>query len=318
MQFFHKKISRRRFLQAGLAGLASFCLNAHFLPRAFSQTGSSGRKKSNKKGAHDLVCAQGENPYEMTVAALAAMGGMERFVSKGSVVVVKPNIAWDRTPEYAATTNPSVVAALIDLCFKAGAKRVKVFDRTCNAAERCYENSGIKKVAQEHGANVYFVDDWNYAEAHFDYASPMEGWPIYRDAIDCDTFINVPVLKHHGLTGLTLSMKNLMGVCGGNRGSLHSNIGQKMLDLTNFINPDLTVIDAFRVLVRHGPTGGNLEDVVTMKSVIVAADPTLADTYACQLMNVDPQGVPYIAEARQRNIGIAVEDARIFKVNTPA
>jgi len=315
MQFFHKKISRRRFLKAGLVALASLPLSARFLSQAFSQTGSNGRAKSNRKGEHDLVHAQGENPYDMTVAAVAAMGGMERFVSKGSVVVIKPNMAWDKTPEYAVTTNPLVVVALVDLCFKAGAKRVKVFDRTCNAAARCYESSGVKKAAQERGAHVYFVDDWNYVEAHFDYKSPMEGWPIYLDAIACDTFINVPILKHHTLTKLTLSMKNLMGVCGGNRGGLHLNIGQKMVDLTEFINPDLTVIDAFRVLADHGPTGGNLEDVVNMKSLIVAADPTLADTYACQLMSVDPQSVPYIAEARQRNIGIAIEDARILKVN---
>lgn len=314
----HKKISRRHFLKSFFLSLFALFLSPRLLPTAFSKQTSNRRINKGKKGKYDLVCAQGENPYDMTTAAIAAMGGMGRFVTKGDTVVIKPNMAFDRTPEYAAGTNPLVVAALVDLCFQAQAKRVKVFDRTANAAARCYESSGIKKAAEERGAKVYFVDDWNYVEARFDYKSSLEGWPIYLDAITCDTFINVPILKHHALTSLTLSMKNLMGVCGGNRGTLHLSIGKKLVDLTNFINPDLTVIDAFRVLTKHGPSGGNLEDVEDVKKLIVATDPTLADTYACQLVNKDPHSVPYIAEARKRNIGTKIEDARIFKVNSSA
>jgi len=134
---------------------------------------------------------------------------MSKFVSVGSVVVVKPNIGWDRSPQTGANTNPAVVAALVEMCYDAGAKRVNVFDNTCNAAQRCYETSGIKKAAEEKGARVYYTDEWNFIKAQFPYDSPMQGWPVFRDAIVCDTFINVPVLKHHGLTGLTLGMKTL-------------------------------------------------------------------------------------------------------------
>ena len=193
----------------------------------------------------------------------------------------------------------------MDMCFKAGAKRVNVFDRTCNDAKRCYENSGIEKIAREKGANVYFADDWNVVKAKFDYKSPMEDWPVYRDALECDTFINAPVLKHHGLTGLTLSMKNLMGVCSGNRGLIHFDIGKKLAHLTDFIKPDLSVIDAYRVLTRNGPTGGNLEDVLDMKTVIVSADPVLCDSYAAKLMDKDPLSVNYIDQAVKLNLGNA-------------
>ncbi|MFH1752596.1 MAG: DUF362 domain-containing protein, partial [Candidatus Omnitrophota bacterium] len=198
-----------KFMMAGLAALAG----GAYLPwRAKAEDPAvSGRRKKGIKGDHDLVVAQGSDPYRMTVKAIEKMGGMGRFVKKGDTVVVKPNMAWDRTVEQAANTNPLVVAALVELCYKAGAKRVNVFDRTCNSAERCYINSGIKKAAEEKNAKVYFVDDWNYVKARFSYKSLMDGWPIYRDAVECDTLINVPVLKDHGLANLTLSMKNFMG-----------------------------------------------------------------------------------------------------------
>ncbi len=110
-------------------------------------------------------------------------------------------------------------------------------------------------------------------------------------------------------------MKNLMGVCSGNRGQIHYDIGKKLVDLTGFINPDLTVIDAMRVLTKNGPSGGNLDDVVAMKTVIAGTDPTLCDTYACTLLREDPLTIPYIREAVQRGFGSAdIGKAAIAKV----
>jgi uncharacterized protein (DUF362 family) len=225
-------------------------------------------------------------------------------------------MGWDRTPEYAATTNPLVVATLVELCFQAGAKRVNVFDRTCNSEQRCYDSCGIKEAAQQKGANVYFVDDWNFVDAKFDYDSPMQDWPIYRDAIECDTFINVPVLKHHGLTKLTISMKNLMGVCGDNRGRIHADIGRKLVDLTDFISPDLTIVDAYRMLDNNGPSGGDLNDVKLLKTVIAGTDSTLTEVYASKLVGRDPLAIPNIYEAVKRGFGNSdINSADIWEVN---
>ncbi len=301
-----KRISRKQFVKLLLSGLALAPFFGHFVKGVSAETPPfNGRTPAGVKGEYDLVAAKGNDPYVITVKAVEAMGGMERFVKKGSSVVVKPNIGWDRVPEQAGNTNPHVVGALIDLSFKAGAKRVNVFDVTCNDSRRCYANSGIQEMAKEKGAHVYFPDDWNVIEAHFGFDSPLEGWPVLKDAIECDTFINVPILKHHGLTGLTLSMKNLMGVCSGNRGLIHRDIGRKLVDLAMFIKPDLNVIDAYRVLVRNGPTGGDLRDVAEKKMVLVSTDPTLADTYACRLVDVDPLSIPNIQNAVSRNFGIS-------------
>ncbi|MCX5708781.1 MAG: DUF362 domain-containing protein [Candidatus Omnitrophica bacterium] len=227
---------------------------------------------------------------------------MGKFVKPGATVVVKPNIGWDRAVEYGANTNPEVVGAIVELCFAAGAKRVNVFDITCNASQRCYENSGIKKAAEAKGAKVYFADNWNVVKAHFSSPSSMENWPVFRDALECDTFINVPVLKHHGSTRLTLGMKNLMGVCSGNRSLMHIDLGTKNMEMAGFIVPELTVIDSYRYLKRHGPSGGDLNDVELRKTVIASADYLLADVYACRFVDVDPNAVSYVAKAIERGL----------------
>lgn len=310
-----EKISRSAFLKFCFSWLLVLLAENRFMKLAFADVAPSGpRPKKDIATKHDLVSVHGPDPYKNTVAAVEALGGMGLFVKKGDVVVVKPNIGWDRTPAQAANTDPAVVAALVELSYKAGAKRVNVFDVTCNDPRRCYENSGIQMAAKDKGAQVYLADNWNVVKAKFPYASGMEGWTILRDAVVCDTFINVPVLKHHGLTGLTLSMKNLMGVCTGMRGMMHVDLSPKLVDLTDFIKPELTVIDATRFLTRNGPSGGNVEDVVKMDTVLACRDAVLADAYACQMVNLSPMSIGYLKEAAARDLGLA--NAKDVKIHT--
>jgi uncharacterized protein (DUF362 family) len=310
-----EQVSRGRFLKFLLGGLLLVLTESRLMRTVFAQTTEAGpRVKKTILTDEDLVLVNGPDPYKNTVAAVEGLGGMARFVKKGDVVVVKPNIGWDRSPEQAANTDPGVVAALVELSYKAGAKRVNVFDVTCNDPRRCYENSGIQQAAKDKGAQVYLADSWNVVKAKFPYSSPMEGWPILRDAVVCDVLINVPILKHHGLTGLTLSMKNLMGVCGGVRGMMHVGIGPKLVDLTDFIKPELTVIDATRFLTRNGPSGGDINDVVRFDTVFASADPVLADAFACQFVKKDPMEVSYLQEAARRNMGMV--DVKKAKIRT--
>jgi uncharacterized protein (DUF362 family) len=314
--YLKKQISRRSFLKICLGGLFLSILENRWLRLAFAKsTESNGRPKRKIETPYDLVVAEGTDSYQNTVKAIEAMGGMGKFVRKGDVVVVKPNMGWDRTPEQAANTDPGVVAALVALAYESGAKRVKVFDVPCNDARRAYENSGIQKAAEAKGARVTFPDHWNVLKAKFPYKSGMENWPILRDAVQCDTFINVPVLKHHSLTGLTLSMKNLMGVCSGTRGLMHMGIENKLVDLTDFISPELTVIDATRYLTQHGPSGGDLKDVTVLNKVIISTDSALADTFAAKLANKDPFSVSTIKAAAERGFGITeLSRARIQSI----
>jgi uncharacterized protein (DUF362 family) len=306
------RMVRRAFLKL----CASTALASWLMPSFSTAAESNGRPKKRIKGKYDLVVAAGEDPAALVRRAVEEMGGMGRFVKKGATVVVKPNMAWDRSPEQAGNTNPAIIAELVQMCVAAGAKRVNVFDRPCNEKKRCYDNSGIRTAAEEKGAKVFYVEDWMSVKAKFDYESPMQDWPVFREAVECDTFINVPILKHHGLTNLTISMKNLMGVCLGNRGDIHNDIGRKLVDITDFIGPDLTVVDAYRILTAHGPSGGSLDDVELRKTVIVGTDPTLADAYAADFFGMDPMEVPNIAEAASRKFGSAdIKAAKIKRLS---
>lgn len=273
------------------------------------------RAKRTVHTSCDLAVAKGDNPALLVRKAIEALGGIDRFVRKNDTVVIKPNIGWNRAPEYAATTNPEVVAALVRLCRAAGAKRVKVFDRTCNDAAMSYANSGIADAVRKSGGSIYHVIDAKFVPGIFPAGSAMETWPVYRDAAECDCFINVPVAKHHGLSGLTLSMKNLMGVCGGNRGQIHWNIDRKLAELVKFINPELTVIDAFRILTRNGPSSGNLRDVRMTQTVIAGTDPVLADSYAATLFDLKPEEIGHIQAAVKLQAGSSdLARAKITKI----
>lgn len=265
-------------------------------------------KLDNKKV--DLAVARFSNPETLTRKAVESLGGMKKFVSKNNVVVIKPNIGWDRVPEQAANTNPSVVETLIKMCFDAGAKKVKVFDRTCNDPRRSYVNSGIEKIAKENGAEVFNIEDKKFVKVNIN-GKALKSWTIYKDVLECDTLINVPVAKHHSSAILTLSMKNWMGVIGGNRGRFHLDLHRYIADLSLAIKPKLIIIDAVRVLVRNGPTGGNLEDVKQLNTVIAATDPVAADSYAATLFGKRGEDIDYIKYAHKLGLG----EIKVNKLN---
>jgi len=253
----------------------------------------------------DLAVAKDGTPGGMVRRAVAELGGMGRFVKRGDVVVVKPNMSWDRLPEQGATTHPDVVREVVTLCFEAGARKVKVFDFTLNEARRCYKRTGIQKAAEEAGAEVQFVQDRKFKAVAFPMGEAIKSWEIYQDVLDADRLINVPAAKHHNVpeAGISLGIKNLMGLIGGNRGQFHRNFARKIVDLSTRVKPDLVVLDAYRMLIRNGPSGGNLSDVVLKKHVIAGTDPVAVDGYGASLFNLQPEKIPYLAEAKMRGLG---------------
>ncbi len=312
------RTSRKEFLRGLLAAVVSVpVINALFRPAAArAEEKLKPRPKRAVKTPCDLAVVRGGSPAAITRKAIEAVGGMGRFVRPGDTVVVKPNIGWDREPRYAANTNPEVISTVISLCYAAGAKKVKVFDNTCNAAAMCYVNSGIAEAVKKAGGHISHINKDKFVPGNFPEGSAMKSWPIYRDAVECDCFINVPIAKHHGLSRLTLSMKNLMGICGGNRGEIHWNIDAKLPELVRFINPDLTIIDAYRILLRNGPSGGNVKDVKLTKTVIAGTDPVLADAYAATLFDIKPGDIGYIRIAGEAGLGnMNIAAANIKKIS---
>ncbi len=254
-------------------------------------------------GAPVVVVAHGEDPSRLVRRAIEELGGIRRFVSRGDVVALKPNASWDRTPEQAANTNPDVVAETARLCFEAGAARVVVADVTINDARRCYQRSGIGGAAQQAGAAVILPEPRLFRRVNLR-GDVLAEWPVFTPFLEADKFINLPVAKHHSLTGVTLGFKNLYGIVGGQRQRLHQRIHESLADLGSFLRPTLTVLDGYRVLLRGGPGGGNLEDVAPMRTVVAGTDPVAIDAWAARAWwDLDPAGLTWLALAARRGLG---------------
>jgi uncharacterized protein (DUF362 family) len=298
-------MNRREFLKtAAIAGIG-FSIPS---PLDFLDSPCEAYAKS------DLVVATGPNPTKITRAAVEAFGGMKKFILKGDIVVVKPNIGWDRLPEQAANTNPDVVAAVVQMCLEAGAKKVKVFDRPVNDPRRCYIQSGIYQAATAAGAEVNYIDERRFRETTIN-GLVLKTWPLYEEILNADKVINVPIAKHHGLSKLTMSMKNWMGVMGGSRSHIHQRINESLVDLSLAIKPTLTICDAVRILVRNGPQGGNLADVKKLDTVVVGTDQVAIDSFGATLFGLKGADLGYVRIGEQRGVGIMdLSKVRIRKI----
>ena len=262
-----------------------------------------------------ITVIQGGEPRALVQKALENLGGIRRFVSRQDVVVIKPNIAWDRTPDQAATTNPDVVAEMVRQCWQAGAKRVVVTDVSCNEPRRCFLRSGIQAAARAEGAEVILPDPELFQEVDIG-GVVLKSWPIFKPFLEADKVFNLPIAKHHSLMGVTLGMKNWYGILGGERNRLHQQIHQSLVDLANFMLPTLTLMDCYRILLRNGPTGGNLEDVSIKKTLVAGTDPVAIDAYVAKAYwNLDPEHLPYLQMAAAHGLGTVDFAALAVKVN---
>jgi len=255
-----------------------------------------------KEDIPDLVMVKGGTPKALVQKALVSMGGMDRFVSRGDIVVVKPNIGWDRLPEQGANTNPEVVETVVRMCIDAGAKKVKVFDRPCDDPRRCYVQSGIENAVRSAGGEIYYVDERKFREVKIG-GEILKTWPMYTEVLEADKVMNVPVAKHHSLTRVTLALKNWMGVMGGNRSLIHQKIDQSLADLTLLIKPSLTILDATRILLRNGPSGGNVHDVKKMDVVVAGIDQVAVDSLGASFFGIKGEELGFLRIAEKMGKG---------------
>jgi uncharacterized protein (DUF362 family) len=251
-----------------------------------------------------LAVARGEEPRAITLAALAALGGIERFVKSGHDVIVKPNICVDyRSYEYGATTNPEVVATLVDLSLGAGAKRVRVMDLPFGGSpESAYATSGIAEAVKAAGGQMEVMNGAKFRATEIPAGRDIKNWQVYQEILLADVVINVPVAKHHSLARLSLGGKNLLGVVS-TPSLIHANLGQRIADIVSLVRPTLTVVDAVRTLMAHGPTGGNLDDVRMSNTVIASHDIVAADAYAATLFDLTGSDVAYVRAAADMGLG---------------
>jgi uncharacterized protein (DUF362 family) len=251
----------------------------------------------------EMAVVQGDDPAQLAQRAIQELGGIRRFISRGDVVVIKPNIAWDRTIEQAANTNPLVVAEVCRLCLEAGARRTVVTDVSINNPRSCFARSGIAGAVRAAGAQVILPEERLFREVDLR-GEVLDSWPVLEPFLSADKMINIPIAKHHSLTGATLGMKNWYGILGGPRQRLHQHIHESLVDLATVMRPTLTLIDAYRVLLRNGPSGGNTADVALKKTLIAGTDPVALDAYAAQAYwGLDWRTLRYLKLAGERHLG---------------
>jgi len=265
-----------------------------------------------------LAVVRGTSPAAMTTTVIAALGGIERFVKSGANVIIKPNICTDNHPyEYAATTNPQVVATLVRLCLGAGASRVRVMDNPFSgSAQSAYAISGIAEAVAAAGGEMEVMNRNKFVKATIPAGKDIKEWPFYQDILEADLVINVPIAKHHSLARLTLGGKNLLGVIA-KPSAIHANLGQRIADLVSRVRPALTVVDAVRILMNHGPSGGNLDDVKLTNTVIASHDIVAADAYAATLFGLTGADISYIQAAADSGLGrMDLSSVKIEEINT--
>lgn len=289
---------RRDFLKSGLLAGASVTLPGVY-GNIFARTSST------TPPAFDLVAIKGGEPDAMFDEAIKQLGGIKNFVKKNQKVLVKPNIGWDAVPERGANTHPKLVSRVIKHCFDAGAKEVYVFDHTCDDWKRSYANSGIEKAVKDAGGTIVTGGSESmYQEVSINSGKSLTKAKVHELVLDSDVFINMPILKSHSSTKLSLCMKNMMGVVW-DRGYWHRNdLHQCIADYATYNKkPTLNVIDAYYMMKQNGPRGVSTADVAVMKSQILCTNMVVADAAAAKMFGMEPADVSYIKIADSMGVG---------------
>jgi uncharacterized protein (DUF362 family) len=291
-------MERREFLKKSLAlGLGAGTL---FLPKGL-RNGVSRALAS--ESPPDLVALKGASPEVMFDRGIAALGGIGRFVKAGQAVVVKPNVSWDVSEDSAANTSPQLVARVIKHCLDAGAKRVLVLDHSIEYWESSWSASGIGAAVKASGGTYAPSESEGYYQKVDLAGSTLKTTQVHETLLESDVLISLPVLKHHGGAGVSIAMKNLMG-CIWNRGEYHSKGLQACIaDFLHVRKPDLSVVDAHRVITRHGPRGGSPDDVVAMNTLILSPDIVAADAASARLLGREPSEIGHIRLAAEAGFG---------------
>ena len=296
-------MERRNFLKAALLGTVAGAMN--FKSEKLFGSG----KVESYAVDNDLVAVMGGEPAEMYAKAIAAMGGISRFIKKGDKVVVKPNMGWDKKPEFAANTNPDLLTVIIKDCFAAGASEVTVFDNTCDEWQACYKNSGLEAAAKAAGAKVAFAHDEKYYKlVQLPKGEKLKEAKIHEAIINCDKWINVPVLKTHGGAKLTISMKNYMGIVWDRNYWHNTDLQQCIADCATYEKkPVLNIVDAYRIMTQNGPKGRSIADTQTAKALFMSTDIVAVDTAALrffgQFKAIKLEEVSHIGIAERMNVG---------------
>lgn len=289
-------ISRRDFLKIS----AGFAI-AGLLPKTLFSL------EQSMQSGPALGVAHGE-PSRLVAAAVDAIGGIGSFVQSGDRVCIKPNISFAANVDCGATTNPQIVKQIVQLCLDAGAEKVIILDHTIADAVLCVEKSRIEEaIIDKKRVNLLtLTKERQFTDVSVPRGTELETIKVAKAVLEADTLINVPTAKSHSATGVSLGIKNLMGLVW-DRGHLHRvNLHKAIAELATVIKPDVTIVDATRVLTSGGPGGPG--KTIVLNKVIAGTDIVAVDSYAVGLTpwynrSFVGANVKYLAAAHELGIG---------------
>lgn len=258
-------ITRRKFIKTGtLAAGAALTASSSFA----QPTGKP------------LVAVASGTPAEAVQKAISALGGISAFVKKGARVVLKPNMGFPNPPEWSTTTHPDVVKSVTQLCLEAGAQRVIIIDHPLRDGQLCKERSGIGAAVEGmKGAVVALLEDEKfYQETDVAGSQELKKIAIAKEVLRADCLINLPTAKSHSATGVSLGIKNLMGLVW-DRTAYHEKmeLNRAIAEQLFVLKPSLTIMDCVHVLLTRGPGGPG--KTVTLNKIVASTDPVAADSY---------------------------------------
>ena len=298
-------MDRREFLRNCLAagigvGLAGFPFSG---ARQLGALAHGAEPPSAASTLPDIVAVRNGEPDLMFDRGIAAMGGMGRFVKKGQKVTIKPNVSWDVGIDMAGNTNPALLRRIVKHCLEAGAAKVTVFDNCIEHWQRCYDVSGIGEAARDAGAIIAPAEAERYYQKHNVGGKTLKEAMVHEAVFDCDVLISVPILKHHGGAGMTGGIKNFMGAVWDRRFYHRAGLQQCIADYLLVRKPDLTIIDAYRVLMSNGPRSRSAGDVRLTKMQILSTDVVTADASGARILGRDPESYAHIRIAHEMGLG---------------
>ncbi len=310
-----RKIGRRQFLgraaKAGISIAAAGVISAKLYdsegPKAAVETESLVTLPDFSMPAKDgqtISIVKGSDRKATVNKAIELLGGIERFVAKGEVVTIKPNVAFASPPLLGATVHPELVAEVVRLCYKAGAKQVIVTDNPINDPMSCFTLSGIGRAAGDSGAKVILPRPELFRHTTLAGGKLIVDWPIfYEPFAKADKLIGIAPVKHHHRSGASMTMKNWYGLLGGRRNVFHQDINTIIAELALMVRPTLVILDGTEVMVTNGPTGGSVSDLRRADTLIASTDCVAADSFGCTLLGLKPSDLPYLAKAEKAGAG---------------
>jgi uncharacterized protein (DUF362 family) len=296
--------NRREFLKTGLVTTAALVASG---PAAIFGAGTS-FAQDTASGAPDVVVSHGVNPETITRAAVDALGGMKRFVKPGAKVVIKPNMSFASEPKNAANSHPAVVSEVAKMCAEAGASKILILDNVLHQAQDCLSRSKIPEQCQPvPNTSVHVLKGQRlFKEVKVDKGKAIKTMGVATDVLDADVLIAVPVGKSHAASGVSLSMKGMMGLIFDRHVFHNHNLHDCIVDMVTVIKPHLVVIDGTRILTTGGPGGPG--KVLPLNLVIASTDMVAADAQMVALgtwydKKFQPAQVKHIKLAAERGLG---------------